>query len=141
MNPSPLLLSAALAFAGCGTPTSPSAQTPPAADTIAQRSADVPQVVHTPDGGRMEGTVRDGKRQGPWVAYNAQGGVRSRAVYEDGLEEGPTEVYHENGLTKYTGQYLHGVTVGEWIFYDPQGKEVKRVVYDDDGNIVSQSPE
>lgn len=81
----------------------------------------------------MEGLVRNGKREGPWVAYGPGGGIRSRAVYEQGLEEGPIEVFHDNGLTYYTGQYRKGITVGEWIFFDPQGKEVKRVRYDSTG--------
>lgn len=122
---------AAVALAACGNPESAAVKAPAATtDSTAKQSNDGPQVIHTQDGGRMEGMLRDGKREGPWVAYNAQGGIRSRAVYVDGLEEGPTEVFHDNGLTYYTGQYVKGINVGEWIFYDPAGKEVKRVMHD-----------
>jgi hypothetical protein len=139
MNRIAASLACALAFTACSDPASaPASATSAAPDTTAQPSTDGPQVIHTQDGGRMEGVLRAGKREGPWVAYGANGAVRSRSVYVDGLEEGPAEVFHENGLTYYTGQYAKGITVGEWVFYDPQGKEVKRVVYDSTGVQLRQ---
>lgn len=81
----------------------------------------------------MEGTLLDGKRTGPWLSYFADGGIRSRANYEDGLEEGPTEVFHPTGMPYYTGQYAHGKPNGEWVFFDLKGTEVKRVMYDSTG--------
>ncbi len=136
MNRKANLLLLALALSACSGPAAAPAEAPVAADSTARPATDGPQVIHTADGGRMEGQLRDGRRDGPWVSYTAQGGVRSRAMYVNGLEEGPTEVFHDNGLTKYTGQYAKGITVGEWVFYDPQGKEVKRVVYDSTGVLL-----
>lgn len=133
------IMIAALA-AGCGSPevTDPAQPSPAAKDSAAAPPVQTEghQVIGTRDGGRMEGFLRDGKRDGPWVSYFAHSGVRSRISYVDGVEEGPTEVYQENGMTYYTGQYRKGATVGEWVFYDPQGKELKRVVYDSLGTVI-----
>jgi len=92
-------------------------------------------VIHTEDGGRMEGMMANGKRTGPWLSYFAGGGIRSRAHYEEGLEEGPTEVFHPTGMPYYTGQYIHGTPVGKWVFFDTKGREVKQVVYDSAGVV------
>jgi len=97
---------------------------------------DGPQVIHTEDGGRMEGVMVAGKRTGPWLSYFANGGIRSRANYIDGLEEGPTEVFHPTGVAYYTGQYTEGKPSGEWVFFDSKSKELKRVVYDSTGTVI-----
>jgi antitoxin component YwqK of YwqJK toxin-antitoxin module len=108
-----------------------------AADT-AQASAQNGRVVKPlPDGGRIEGTLRDGKRVGPWHSYFAHGGPRSRVAYVDGVEEGLTEVFYESGLTYYVGQYHQGRNAGTWIFFDEEGNEIKRVEYDSLG-VVKQ---
>lgn len=133
-----ILLLTSAGLLSCGAPQTPSEQSPApvVADTLAKPVTDGHQVIHTQDGGRMEGFLRNGKRDGPWVAYFANGGVRSRTTYAAGVEEGPMEVFHENGMTYYFGQYSQGRTVGEWIFFDPQGKELRRVQYDSTGVAV-----
>lgn len=84
----------------------------------------------------MEGVMVAGKRTGPWLSYFANGGIRSRANYIDGLEEGPTEVFHPTGVAYYTGQYTEGKPSGEWVFFDSKSKELKRVVYDSTGTVI-----
>ena len=86
----------------------------------------------------MQGDLHEARRNGPWTSYFPDGGIRSKAVYVDGLEEGPTEVFHENGMTYYTGQYHLGKPVGEWLFYDVKGGKVKTVQYDSLGVMVEQ---
>lgn len=126
-----------LALAQACTP--PNAGTPastPTADTTASTPAapaNGPQVIHTKDGGRMEGELIEGVRTGLWTSYFPDGSVRSRVTYRNGKEEGPTEVFHTNGMPYYTGHYHQGLTVGDWVFYDPLGKEVRRVTYDSTG--------
>jgi len=121
---------------GCG-PTEPTtAKTDPQADRVKASTSpaqDGPQVIHTEDGGRMEGMLVAAKRTGPWLSYFADGGIRSRANYENGLEEGSTEVFHPTGKPYYTGQYVHGIPVGKWVFFDEKGAEVKQVAYDSTG--------
>lgn len=106
------------------------------ADTVARPITEGHQVLYTKDGGRLEGELHQGKRTGPWSSYFPNGGIRSRSTYVDGLEEGPTEVFHENGFTYYTGAYHKGKNSGEWVFYDPQGVEMKRVTYDSTGVLL-----
>ncbi len=97
-----------------------------------------PQVMHTTDGGRMEGDLKEAKRNGPWSSFFPNGGIRSKAMYVDGREEGPTEVFHENGMTYYTGQYRAGKPVGEWLFYDAKGLQIRTVRYDSTGVMLEQ---
>ena len=86
----------------------------------------------------MQGEMADGKRVGPWTSFFANGGIRSKAVYVDGLEEGTTEIFHENGMVYYTGQYHLGKPVGEWLFYDTKGGKVRTVHYDSLGTMLDQ---
>lgn len=126
-------------MASCG-PTEPAAIE--ASKSVVADTATPPpiteghQVLYLKDGGRMEGELRAGKRVGPWASYFANGAIRSRSTYADGLEEGPTEVFHENGMTYYSGAYHKGKSAGEWVFYDEQGKEQKRVKYDSLGVML-----
>lgn len=127
-----------LLLAACGTPPAPAAESEgdKPDSTVTAAPADGPQVITTKDGSRVEGNLRGGKREGPWVSYFANGGIRSRITYVEGMEQGPTEVYHDNGMLYYTGQYTDGRTTGEWVFFDPGGNELKRVQYDSAGVML-----
>lgn len=92
--------------------------------------------ITTKNGGHMEGMMVAGKRSGAWVAFFPDGTVQSKANYADGIEVGPTEVYHANGNVYYSGQYTNGQPSGEWVFHGQDGAEMKRVVYDENGVVV-----
>jgi len=94
--------------------------------------------IQIPDGGVMKGEVRNGVRQGPWISYFANGTIRSRGTYVDGEMDGPTEVYHPNGMPLYTGQYRLGLSVGEWRFYDQDGVLIKTAIHDSTGALLEQ---
>ena len=133
------LVAITIGLTSCGPSEPPT--TEPSKSVVADTATPPPvteghQVLYLKDGGRMEGELRAGKRVGPWASYFANGAIRSRSTYADGLEEGPTEVFHENGLTYYSGAYHKGKSAGEWVFYDEQGKEVKRVKYDSLGVML-----
>ncbi len=133
-----LLCFVALLFVAC-TDTAPSPEkTTPSADTTAKSIGtpkEGPQVIHLKDGGRMQGEMKAGQRIGVWTSHYANGLLRSRSTYVNGLEEGETEVFHDNGMTYYTGFYTGGKPSGEWVYFDAAGKELKRVVYDGSGAI------
>lgn len=133
----PLLVAALLAACGTNTPSQPDPSISPVADSaVPAPPKDGPQVMHLQDGGRMEGELRNGQRVGPWVSFFANGGLRSRITYVNGVEEGFSEVFHDNGMIYYSGNYLRGKTIGEWRFYDREGKELKRVAYDSTGVLL-----
>lgn len=94
--------------------------------------------IQIPDGGIMKGEVRNGIRQGPWVSYFADGTLRSRGTYVDGEMDGPTEVFHPNGMPLYKGQYHMGLSVGEWRFFDQDGVLIKTAIHDSTGQILEQ---
>lgn len=131
-------LSVLLLLAACGGAASEKAAAPKTDTVQVATPANGRVVRRLEDGGRIEGTMRDGRRVGPWHAYYAHGGPRSRTLYVDGVEEGPTEVFYESGLTYYVGQYHEGHEVGTWIFYDEEGNELKRAVYDSTGVLLRQ---
>lgn len=128
----------ALLLAACTGTGQPAAPPVVADSTHVAPVTDGPQVMHTTDGGHMEGDLKQAKRNGPWSSFFPNGGIRSKATYVDGVEEGPTEVFHENGMTYYTGQYRAGKPVGEWLFYDAKGAQVRTVRYDSTGVILEQ---
>jgi len=130
------LLLLLFACSACGERQTTSDPVPLVDSTAAPAPLNGPQVIHLKEGGRMEGTMRDGKREGPWISYRADSSLWSRSTYVHGLEEGATEVFHPEGTPYYTGQYQGGVPIGEWVFFDPTGSEVKRVRYDSTGAVV-----
>ena len=144
-TPTLLWLSAVLLATGCTTPAS--TDPAPTAATVDSTRAQVlvtppavhgQQVIPLDDGGRMEGMMKNSTRVGPWASYFKDNTLRSRITYVDGVEEGPTEVNHPNGMPYYTGHYLHGKNFGEWVFYNDRGDEQKRVTYDSTGVIIQR---
>ena len=70
---------------------------------------------------RMEGPMKDGKRQGEWKAYLRDGRPWSIGGFKDGKMDGPSTVYRENGNLRYKGNFKDGVHSGHWKWYDEQG--------------------
>ncbi|MBL7950290.1 MAG: hypothetical protein JNM62_01105 [Flavobacteriales bacterium] len=134
------LLILAMSASCTGTPKKDAQPNAAAADTVkaSSRAPDGHQIVPLRAGGEMEGMMRNGKRHGLWVSRFPNGVLRSRTNYVNGVEEGAVEVFHANSITYYKGQHLHGKPVGEWVFADTTGKAIKRVVYDNMGNVVRQ---
>ncbi len=92
----------------------------------------------SPDGRLlMEGDMKDGKRNGVWTSYTAEGRVKSRNEYRQGMLEGVATVFRENGALYYTGQHRHGNQVGEWRFYDAKGELERTVDYDTSGAVIN----
>lgn len=133
----------ALLLVGCAGPDKTGEQAKDSGsvkDTVQGKTADVKnglQRINTKNGGYMEGMLVDGKRSGAWVAFFPGGTIQSKANYADGIEVGPTEVYHANGNVYYSGQYVNGKPSGEWVFHGEDGIEMKRVVYDANGMAIN----
>lgn len=78
----------------------------------------------------IEGTYKDGERDGTWTAWRKDGTIWSIGEYRDGKENGKKMVYHENGKPYYEGTVKDDERVGTWSFWDEEGKLVKEVNYD-----------
>ena len=70
---------------------------------------------------RMEGAMKNGKKQGEWKAYLRDGRPWSIGNFKDGKMDGPSTVYWENGNLRYKGYFKDGVHCGHWKWYDEQG--------------------
>ena len=78
---------------------------------------------------KMEGGMKDGKRNGEWKAYFPDGRVQSIGAFKDDMRTGAATVWQENGNLLQEGFYKNGRHVGHWKFYDEQGNLVKEVDY------------
>lgn len=54
---------------------------------------------------RSEGAYRAGKKHGKWILYYQNGNKKSEASFRDGLYEGWYVCYYENGNKKWEGPY------------------------------------
>ena len=69
-----------------------------------------------------EGELKNGQRNGLWIAYDMNTGRKqSETYFSDGIEHGSYTVYNYNGTPSITGQYTLGQRTGEWSFYDKEG--------------------
>ena len=74
---------------------------------------------------KMEGRLKDDKREGEWKAYLRDGRIWSIDTFKNGELEGPSTVYWENCNLRWEGNYKAGVHCGYWRFYDEQGNFVR----------------
>lgn len=70
---------------------------------------------------KMEGKMKDGKREGEWKAYLRDGRPWSIDNFKDGELDGSSTVYWENGNLRWEGYYKVGKHCGHWKWYDEQG--------------------
>lgn len=78
---------------------------------------------------KAEGHLRNGLRQGKWIAYASDGRIMSSCEYSMGRKNGQSQVYNPNGTVKYTAYYRMDEKDGIWVLNDEQGKKVKEVNY------------
>ena len=80
---------------------------------------------------RIEGSYKNGKRDGEWTAWFANGNLWSKGYYTEGVENGMKTVWHENGQKYYEGPIVNDERTGTWKFWNEEGKLVKEVDYGD----------
>lgn len=78
----------------------------------------------------IEGTYKDGMRDGIWTAWYPNGNVWSTGNYKEGKEHGKKIVYYENGQKYYEGVKENDQRLGVWTFWDEDGKELNTIDYD-----------
>jgi len=97
--------------------------------------------------GRVQGTLRNGKRDGFWVSYHDNGQLQWEGDYKNGKKEGLWVSYYDNGQLRYKGNHKNGKSEGRWVRYwkngqlwlegaDKNGKKEGRwVSYKEDGTV------
>lgn len=78
---------------------------------------------------KMEGPMKDGKREGEWKAYLPDGRIKSQGYFEDGQRTGAAKVYWDNGNLREEGFYKEGKHCGKWRYYDEQGNFLREDDY------------
>ena len=69
-----------------------------------------------------QGSIKNGKKDGPWVRYHNDGQLRSKGTYKDGKKYGPWVYYWSNGGLSSKGTYKNEKYVGPWVTYHKNGQ-------------------
>jgi antitoxin component YwqK of YwqJK toxin-antitoxin module len=78
---------------------------------------------------KMRGMMKNGKREGLWKSWYANGSPWSETTFQGGLKNGRTTTWYENEKKRYDGFYTNDIESGKWTFWDEQGNVVKEVEY------------
>ena len=88
-----------------------------------------------------QGTIRNGKKEGPWVYYYSNGQLSYKVTYKDNKKEGRwVHYYFLNGQVSSRGDYKDGKKDGTWVYYHSNGQLSYKVTYKDnkkDGPYVN----
>ena len=78
---------------------------------------------------KMEGGMKNGRREGEWKAFFPDGKTQSTGFFEGGLRTGSALVYWYNGNLREEGFYKEGKHCGKWRYYDEQGNFLREDDY------------
>lgn len=82
-----------------------------------------------PDGGKMiEGSFNMGLYDGNWMYWGLDGNMTGVGEYRNG--KGVQKGWYPNGELKVKTHYLNNLKHGQEIHYNPEGKPVKRIIYE-----------
>jgi antitoxin component YwqK of YwqJK toxin-antitoxin module len=70
---------------------------------------------------RMEGAIKDGKRDGIWNVYFDDGKLWSEGTFTNGKRNGVAKNYFPNGKLRYEGFFTDDSKSGHWKFYGEDG--------------------
>jgi len=68
------------------------------------------------------GEVKDGKKNGLWKCYYADGKLQTEGGYLNDLKQGVWKLYHANGTLAGEGTFEKDHEKGKWKFYDEEGQ-------------------
>jgi len=78
----------------------------------------------------IEGSYKNGKRNGEWKSWYENGNLWSVGTFNEGAQVGKTETYYENGNLRYSGNYdQESKCTGTWKFYDENNNLIQTVEY------------
>ncbi|CEA07770.1 MORN repeat variant [Arthrobacter saudimassiliensis] len=113
--------------------TAPLPQTPDALDTQGRRQG--PWTDPDPHGGVMVGDYVDGRREGTWRHYAADGRLRSEGPFRDGELDGDWTWYRANGELMQRGGFRRGRKSGVWERWTAAGRRLDSGAYDGDRKV------
>ncbi|SVE57313.1 uncharacterized protein METZ01_LOCUS510167, partial [marine metagenome] len=70
----------------------------------------------------LQGTFRNGKKDGLWVEYYEDGQLSYKGTYKDGKQDGPWVYYSDKGQLQSKGTYRDGEGTGPWVYYHDNGQ-------------------
>jgi hypothetical protein len=70
---------------------------------------------------RIQGRLKNGKMEGPWIAYWSNGHLWYKGAYSNGEFEGPWVAYWESGQLLQKGDHKNGKREGRWVEYRMNG--------------------
>ena len=73
------------------------------------------------DEGSYQGSLKNGKPEGTWVAYHDNGQLKGKGDWKNGKEEGPWVYYYDNGQLFSKGVIKNGKEEGPWVTYSEDG--------------------
>jgi antitoxin component YwqK of YwqJK toxin-antitoxin module len=76
-----------------------------------------------------EGQIIDGKKEGYWVTYYANGNKRSEGAYKNGQKEGKWLQYHQNGNKQSESSFQDGKYEGYYVSYHKNGEKFREGDY------------
>ena len=94
-----------------------------------QKSSDVPFTGIVT--GIVEGKIKKGKKDGPWITHYRNGQLRRKRTYKDGKLDGPWVYYYENGQLVEKVIYKNGKKDGPWVNYWENGQLRSKGTYKD----------
>ena len=71
--------------------------------------------------GKVQGSFKEGKQDGPWVYYHENGQLWKIVTYKDGKKDGSWVSYWDNGQLWSKGTRKDGMLVGPWVYYFENG--------------------
>jgi len=78
---------------------------------------------------KMQGYIKNGVRNGKWLAWDEEGNMLSLGHYIDGYENGMWTVWFPSGTKRYEGLFKEGKRSGTWKFWDADGNLAKEIKY------------
>ena len=71
---------------------------------------------------RERQSYKNGVKDGPWAMFHTNGQLRSRGNYQDGLRNGPFEVYYSNGQLRSSGTHSQDKRSGAYVSHYENGQ-------------------
>ena len=76
-----------------------------------------------------DGEIIDGKKEGYWITYYANGNKRSEGAFKAGVKEGKWILYHQNGQKQSEAHFRQGKYEGHYVSYHDNGQAFREGDY------------